>query len=163
MSQKFRIYSPRLKRYLSHEESLHCGSEFLLDQSGKVVELICCDGKYSIDKEQEDIIRFNPVQILPKYIVEFSTGIFDKAGNEIYEGDILEARYTLMFSGNIRNLSVVKRNKSQAGFREAIGGFVGIPRMANPEDSGNQDPWVGYDAMKVIGNMMENPDLIQNG
>lgn len=72
------------------------------------------------------------------------TGLKDKNGKEIYEGDILE------FSGNVVALGIVKYNENFATFQACNGNSGWL--FGN--ESGTN--------IEIIGNIYENPELVKN-
>lgn len=72
------------------------------------------------------------------------TGLKDKNGKEIYEGDILE------FSGNVVALGIVKYNENFATFQACNGNSGWL--------FGNESGT----SIEIIGNIYENPELVKN-
>ncbi|WP_144469450.1 YopX family protein [Bacillus thuringiensis] len=72
------------------------------------------------------------------------TGLKDKNGKEIYEGDILE------FSGNVVALGIVKYNENFATFQACNGNSGWL--FGN--ESGTN--------IEILGNIYENPELVKN-
>ncbi|PEZ11844.1 hypothetical protein CN345_32235 [Bacillus thuringiensis] len=72
------------------------------------------------------------------------TGLKDKNGKEIYEGDILE------FSGNVVALGIVKYNENSATFQACNGNSGWL--FGN--ESGTN--------IEILGNIYENPELVKN-
>lgn len=116
---KFRVYDK--------EEKCYSDKAFSIDQLG-----ICYvqdeDGYWEeIDEE--------------RYIVEQSTGLEDKNGEEIHDGDI------------VRTKNIINRNAMYFAVRFEDGGFT--PFIDTDPDM------VELDLLKVIGNIHENPELLE--
>jgi len=92
----------------------------------------------------------NPDWRIGKVFMQY-TGLKDKHGKEIYEGDILEHRYTL-FKNQPEIVSVLVVSYRQDGFY-----------ALNPKDTDNS-PALGKLRYclnhEVIGNIYENPELL---
>ena len=79
------------------------------------------------------VAHFNVFEVEPKSVSQF-TGLKDKNGNDIYEGDIL------YFIDHNTNLEV---------FRQRVGAYaIGYP--------------LDYEQCEIIGNIHQNPELINN-
>lgn len=105
--------------------------------------------KYSFNGYTEASIRFSNesgsiliYQVKEETVGQY-TGIKDKNGNEIYEGDIL---------GDFIGLGVVKYNECTAGF------VIDILGQINEITFGE----INYNnyVLEVIGNIYENPDIL---
>lgn len=75
------------------------------------------------------------------------TGLKDKNSKEIYEGDIIKYKYEKSLRGDI---SKVEWQNEYAGFSP----FVDY-------DSDNQWSYINLESIEVIGNIYENPKLLE--
>lgn len=108
-------------------------------------DLFLADGKLFEVREE---MRFydaymSRVYVTDQYIVEQYTGLHDKNGEEIYEGDVVRAWENAGPAGDSVQTRVV-----------TIGPF-GINLQSWAFDTGNE--WA---TPEVIGNIHENPDLV---
>jgi uncharacterized phage protein (TIGR01671 family) len=84
------------------------------------------------------------------------TGLLDKNGKEIYEGDILTADFYPYMDEGVRNyLSIVEWEAP---------GFMGFKHLVNSTKRGISDGIGEYleetEQFEVIGNIYENPELL---
>lgn len=95
------------------------------------------DGKYILYIEEEEISR---LEVEDDYIVEQYTGLKDKNGKEIYEGDI----------ASVRNKN--HKNEYDIGLVEFGKAAFRCPFLLGKYHSGQ---------VEVIGNVHENADLLK--
>lgn len=94
------------------------------------------DGKYILYIEEEEISR---LEVEENYIIEQHTGLKDKNGKEIYEGDIV----------SVRNKN--RKNEYDIGVVEFGKAAFRCPFPLGKYHSGQ---------VEVIGNIHENADLL---
>lgn len=110
------------------------------------------------DKEQHVIVNFgmyneadyNGTEIID-YTLMQSTGLFDKNGKEIFEGDVVNAYDT-------------DRNEGRIYKTTNLIGIVTYRENAFCLKQGNvlTDLWVHSEEVEVIGNIYENPELLES-
>ena len=107
-----------------------------------------CSGlQYDSDFGWEGILESEfEYQTDPEPLVELYTGLKDKNGKEIYEGDIVE--YTTCYYGN------EKRHRKVIEWEEWDSDDFGEPHNLGYFDLS--------EGMEVIGNIHENPELLEN-
>ena len=82
------------------------------------------------------------------FILMQYTGLKDKNGKEIYEGDVVTDKYGCKYKvGFFTDLNWDDGGSIHSGFYVSNGGL---------------DYNVGFDKLTVIGNIYSNPDLIKN-
>lgn len=103
---------------------------------------------HSMDRDEELHITFTDTE---KLIIEQYTGLKDKNGKEIYEGDILWLKHFYSITGEDTGTAVeVYWEKEDASF--TIGDwFAPLGDLV----SGNE--------VEIIGNIHENPELLEKG
>jgi uncharacterized phage protein (TIGR01671 family) len=93
------------------------------------------------------------VQVKPETVGQF-TGLKDKNGKEIYEGDILT---------NERRdiLHVVAYSEEEARFVGIIPSLK--EKSGKPFTTGLNQPWLMSKEKTIIGNIHDNPELLKEG
>lgn len=102
-------------------------------------------------------------------VIQQFTGLLDKNGKEIYEGDIVKWQEEVTAGGyNLFNFQV--KYNTNSGFSDCLGGFY--LEAINYKNSYTNDKFVqtcgliqnnspdGY-CIKIIGNIFENPEFLE--
>ncbi|MGG0663437.1 YopX family protein [Viridibacillus arvi] len=96
-----------------------------------------------------------PIQVLPNSVGQY-TGLKDKNGREIFEGDIVSFVVFDYLDSDVEYKGVVKYRS----------GLYEIWKNADSEFFGSNGPfilnhaWLQDDEFEVIGNIYENPELL---
>jgi len=140
---KFRVWNKATKSWLNDDAGTHCWSEYCLNIfTGEVVEIVTSDNKF-FSRANEPNFYFDKnthVKESP-YVVQQYTGLKDKNGVEIYEGDIISGEF---YDTEYHHSETIK---SEVVFNN--GAFnIAIREWHKP-------------SLKVISNIFENPELLK--
>ena len=129
---KFRLWSKIGKKFI---ETDNPDLDFVINNNGYL---------YSIEN------FYGEINILPQMDIEVLqfTGLQDRNGKEIYEGDIL--KYNFPYDGRLKHISLVKFVETEASFglKDIYGNEIPLYRIA------------ANNYFEVIGNIYENPELL---
>ena len=135
MIPKFRAWDKRFSEFVE---------DFFVSEDGKIYKKTK-DTSYgfAISRETSD-----------KIILMQSTGLFDKNGREIFEGDIIKRYRSPFFKAKweYQIETVIKEEASLLLGREYGKNFGTIPFNS---------PFAKSDLLEVIGNIYENPELLE--
>lgn len=135
---KFRAWDEKYKQFADYEEIEECLSCQNRDGWKSSDGMGCCFG-------------INAVELLADCIVEQYTGLKDKNGKEIYEGDIVEEDIDF----NSKMTDGTFRYKVYWNEDELCWSLYPIS-----SESIHNDLWELNSSRRVIGNIHENPELL---
>jgi uncharacterized phage protein (TIGR01671 family) len=141
---KFRIWDKQYKNWIENSSSLHCYSNWTICPfTGNLVDYV---GTFNGDHEEsftaspaaDYYLEGTKFVKEPRYVIQQYTGLKDKNGNDIYEGDILTCKY-------------VDQEVTEAiSYSEEYAAFT----------HGEHALWLGE--AEIIGNIFENPELLKH-
>ncbi|MEK3819644.1 YopX family protein [Cytobacillus sp. FSL W8-0315] len=117
------------------------------------------DRMYSWDEIK---LHFNEHLEHERVVTMQFTGLKDKNGKEIYEGDLIKKKFKDREIGEFYAIGEVVYGYWYAGFTVPYNyhGYKKLERLSNSFD---KDGWVVANRdMEVIGNIYENPELIKD-
>lgn len=133
MKQKFRAWDIAKKEMFK--------DTFAITESGQVVVV-----------EQKDVMSLPDYVFVDHLVIMQSTGLFDKNGREIFEGDII---------ANGPDVMCMKRHNTLGFYVEKKGRVEFIADGAVLEEF-EEDAKEIADSLEIIGNVYENPELLED-
>ena len=125
---------------------------FAITESGQVVVV-----------EQEDVMSPPDYVFVDHLVIMQSTGLFDRNGQEIFEGDILEIqgiRMVVKF-GSYKYIESSQNNGHSLGVvYDGLGFYVECINAADPDRMSPFEPETLKESV-VIGNKFESPELLE--
>lgn len=104
---------------------------------------------------------YGQVEIIPDTVGQY-TGLQDKNGKRIFEGDILKTHYANAKNSEFVEVVVFRNGRFCAEGNLGGGGrswallWDGVPHIP-------QDKTIYMDGMEIIGNIHDNPELLEGG
>lgn len=153
---KFRIWDRQAQAWAENDCSLHCFSNWQIDPfTGQLTDFVgAIDGdretRYNANPAPNYYFRGSEIVNEPRYVVVQFTGMKDKNGKGIYEGDIVtrltDVNYTapIVFSPTLA--AFVLDTSGRHLIDDKYGDYVPLHRQYSYE---------------VVGNIFENPELLE--
>lgn len=124
---------------------------------GHYLEMTLCDGEGRCSYIKID--GHSPIKVIPETVGQY-TGLKDKDGKEIYEGDVCEEEKTWVNKGKYFQMDDAFENYKIRGKCE----FVGSSFVARYESLDRKGRIIfqtfGLKNSIIIGNIHENPELL---
>lgn len=124
MIQRYRAWEPYCKKMFANDQ--------IIIWNGNV---------YVNDADKITVDNMNGWSIDDKYLMQ-STGLFDKNGKEIFEGDIVHA-----YSEDARLIGAVEYFDNAYCIKTKNGVYNSL--------------WINAEQYEIVGNVFENPELVE--
>ena len=139
---KFRVFDRQKNKYI---ETIDDDLNIALDMSGSLLKVDWSE----YDNRSNDLYNESLTDGKPRYIIQFCTGLKDRDGKEIYEGDILEYTTT-------RSIKIVVKieyyNYKLMVYVLGMGEYWGLLELLDFQEKCT---------FKIIGNVFETPELLE--
>ena len=144
---KFRIWDKKFKKWLtSGDGGTHCNSNWAIDPfTGKIIDYVECNDSYLPSPEREFYYESSKIICESPFVKQQYTGLKDKNGVEIYEGDIV---IDCFYNEKITQITF------DIGCFWLDSNHLGQDLERELYDSSPE-------TIEIIGNIFENPELLK--
>lgn len=137
---KFRIWDLQSKRFVNNDCGTHCCSNWMIDAfTGELCDMVQSIGHEGFTRSDDSGYLEGSKYHKKKYVIQQFTGLKDRNGQEIYEGDV------------VRFVTNTEEHIAKVFYSELEG-------VMYPTHEGR---CVLEDNAVVIGNIFENPEILQ--
>ena len=146
---KFRAWDKKLKQFIKEAHGFHVIGEVT---AFDMIQGYCCENKAGANSSLE---RIGDIEI------QQFTGLRDKNGTEIYEGDILESVSEIVHLADNRPTGKIAVKRFFMGFQEEYSRFQ-LQRISDGRfELLPHSQFLFSHYYSVIGNIYENPELLE--
>jgi uncharacterized phage protein (TIGR01671 family) len=148
---KFRVWNKATKSWLNETAGTHCWSEYSINIfTGEIVEFVTGDNKF-FSRADEPSFYFDKTVVVKEspYVIQQYTGIKDKNGKEIYEGDLIN--YTCVAGEG----DYQKEINQEVFFEDGMFLFDRNALFSMGDSNFLKQ------SIEVVGNIFENPELLK--
>lgn len=122
--------------------------------------LVMYNGKPVISRQVQDAPGTVGYEVNPETVCQF-TGLTDKNGNKIWENDIVKTHY--VNAKKDKHIETVVFHNGRFCAFQRIGGGKWYSDLFDGSAHFLQDESVYMDEIEVIGNIFDNPELMEGG
>ncbi len=163
---KFRIWDKQYKKWIENSSSFHCNSNWTICPfTGNVVDYVGADCEHgeSFTASPANDYYWEDGKLIkePRYITQQYTGLKDRDGKDIYEGDIIEHTFSKT-TDDETSIHFGSKLNGSVSFCNHLCAYI-LTIISDDRHNGDTFQLMNHaPSKKIIGNIFENPELLKN-